>query len=262
MPERQRSILAAPSAPFHVRKRFLGLRWAVLTRSGFSAICESDRSVKTFPIDLSPGLHLSLFFLQKPFFKNCIAFKRRKVFQYPRREMKITRLLGIALIAIAVATGASSCCSVKRYLAFHGIGPEAIVQPEASSVQVTLILRNIATSGFIEWKVASDQMCTQSSGRIGPDDEAFEQTWQMGTAEQHIWFWWDTLNGDADATVLVNNVVVFEGHCAHVGYGQVQMINTCSYPRVYKTFGTGPYLIEPMGLNQTNVVFASSKLPP
>lgn len=176
--------------------------------------------------------------------------------------MKITRLLGIALIAIAVATGASSCCSVKRYLAFHGIGPEAIVQPEASSVQVTLILRNIATSGFIEWKVASDQMCTQSSGRIGPDDEAFEQTWQMGTAEQHIWFWWDTLNGDADATVLVNNVVVFEGHCAHVGYGQVQMINTCSYPRVYKTFGTGPYLIEPMGLNQTNVVFASSKLPP
>ena len=175
--------------------------------------------------------------------------------------MKITRLLEIALVAIAVATGASSCCSVKRYLAVHEIGPESITQPEASSVQVTLILRNITTLGFIEWKVASDQMCTQSSGRIGPDTEAFEQTWDMGTPVQHIWFWWEMLNGDADATVLVNNVVVFEGHCAHVGYGKVQMINTCSYPRVYKTSGTGPYLIEPMGLNQTNVVFASSKLP-
>lgn len=195
-------------------------------------------------------------------FKNCIAFKRRKVFQYPRREMKITRLLGIALIAIAVASGASSCCSVKRYLAFHEIGPEAITQPEASSVRMTLILRNITTSGFIEWKAASDQMCTQSSGRIGPDTEAFEQTWDMGTPEQHIWFWWDTLNGDADATVLVNDVVVFEGRCAHVGRGNVPMISTCSYPRVYKTSGTGPYLIEPMGLNETYVVFASSKLPP
>ena len=175
--------------------------------------------------------------------------------------MKKTRLLWIALIAIAAATGASSCCSVKSFLAFHGIGPEAIMQPEASSVQVTLILRNVATSGFIEWKVASDQMCTQSSGSLGPNDEAFEHTWDLGTPGQHIWFWWDTLNGDADATVLVNNVVVFEGHCAHVGYGKVQMINTCSYPRVYKTSGTGPYLIEPMGLNETYVVFASSKLP-
>jgi len=176
--------------------------------------------------------------------------------------MKITRLLGIALIAIVVATGASSCCSVNRYLAFHGIGPEAVDQPKASSVQVTLILRNIAAHDFIEWKVASDQMCTQSSGRIRQDTEVFEQTWDMGTADQHIWFWWDTLNGEADATVLVNNVVVFEGHCAQVGYGKVQMIKTCSYPRVYKKFGTGPYLIEPMGLNETDIVFATSKLPP
>jgi hypothetical protein len=175
--------------------------------------------------------------------------------------MKITRLLGIALLAIVVATGASSCCSVRRYLAFHGIGPDAVPQPEASSVQVTLILRNIATPGFIEWKVASDQMCTHSSGRIRQDTEAFEQTWDMGTAEQHIWFWWNTLNGEADATVLVNNVVVFEGQCAHLGGGKVQMIKTCSYPRVYKTFGTGPYLIEPMGLNETDIVFATSKLP-
>jgi hypothetical protein len=175
--------------------------------------------------------------------------------------MKITRLLGIAIIAIVVAAGASSCCSVKRYLAFHGIGPESEFQHEASTVQVTLILRNIATPRFIEWKVASDQMCTQSSGRIRPDTEDFQQTWELGTPSQNIWFWWDTLNGEADATVLVNNVVVFEGHCAHAGCGGVQMINTCNYPRVYKTFGTGPYLLEPMGLTRTDVLFATSKLP-
>jgi hypothetical protein len=197
---------------------------------------------------------------RKPFFKNCIAFYRRKVFQYPRREMKITRLLGIALIAIVVAAGATSCCSVGRYLAFHGIGPEAEFQREASTVRVTLILQNIATPGFIEWKVASDQMCTQSSGRIGPDTEAFQQTWEVGTPAQNIWFWWATLNGEADATVLVNNVVVFEGHCAHAGKCSVRMINTCSYPRVYKTFGTGPYLLEPMGHSRTDVLFATSAL--
>lgn len=174
--------------------------------------------------------------------------------------MKITRLLGIALIAIVVATGASSCCSVKRDLMIYGIGPEAGLIRNA--VHVTLILRNITTSYFIEWTVASDQMCTQSTGEIRPDTEAFEHTWDVGGTGQHIRFWWDTLYGEADATVLVNNVVVFEGHCVHFAKGKVQMIETCSYPRVYKRFGTGPYLREPIGLNETDIVFATSELPP
>jgi hypothetical protein len=176
--------------------------------------------------------------------------------------MKLARLLEIALFVIVVATGTSSCCSVERYLANHGIGPDAVFQPVASSVQVTLILRNIATLGFVEWKVTSEQMCTQSSGRITQDTGSFEQTWDVGTPDQRISFWWNTLNGEADATVLVNNVVVFEGHCAHSGYAKIPMITTCSYPRVYRTSGPGPYLVEPMGLNETNVVFASSNLPP
>jgi hypothetical protein len=102
--------------------------------------------------------------------------------------MKIGRHFGIALLAILVVAGVSSCCSIRSYLAFRDIGPDAIFQPKSSSVYVTLILRNI--SGVIDWKVASEQMCTHSSGRIRQDIGSFEQTWDMGTPEQRIWFWW------------------------------------------------------------------------
>jgi hypothetical protein len=171
------------------------------------------------------------------------------------------RLPGIAVFAIIVATAASSCCRVERYLTAHGIGPPALSQQTAESVSVTLILRNIATPSFIEWKVASEQMCTQSTGKIRQDTEAFEQTWEVGSTGQHIWFWWDTLYGEADATVLVGNVVVFEGHCAHYNGCKVRMIETCSYPRIYKKWGQGPYLREPLGLIETDILFATSKLP-
>jgi hypothetical protein len=174
--------------------------------------------------------------------------------------MKITGLLGIALLAMLIAIGASSCCSLNRYLDSHGIGPDASFSSTGAAVHVTLILRNIATGDFNQWTVASDQMCKQSSGKIRQDTEAFEQTWVVGGTDQHIRFWWDTLNGEADAEVLVNNVVVFEGHCAHFGHGRVQMIKTCSYPRVYKISGPGPYLREPLDRNETDIDFATSKL--
>jgi hypothetical protein len=172
--------------------------------------------------------------------------------------MKMTRLLRIALIAIVFSIGASSCCSLKRYLNSYEIGPESKFQ--SSAVRVTLILRNVATSDFIEWKVRSDEMCTQSSGKITRDEGSFEQTWVVGSPEQHISFWWANLNGEADATVLVNDSVVFEGHCIHYGSGKVSMIQTCSSPLVYKTFSSGPYLKEPTGRNETNISFAVSKM--
>jgi hypothetical protein len=43
----------------------------------------------------------------------------------PRHPMPIQRLLKIVLIAIAVASGFSSCCSLNRQLAAYGIGPAA-----------------------------------------------------------------------------------------------------------------------------------------
>jgi hypothetical protein len=194
--------------------------------------------------------------------ENCLAFERGKVFDAARGKMKKARHFGIALLAILVAIGVSSCCSVRSYLAFRDIGPDAIFQPKTSSVYVTLILRNIAASGSIKWEIASEQMCTHSSGVIRQDIGSFEQTWDMGTPEQRIWFWWGALEGEADATVMVNNIVLFQGHCSHSGPGKVAMIATCIDPQVYKTGGTGPYLKEPIGLNETNIVFATSNLPP
>jgi hypothetical protein len=175
------------------------------------------------------------------------------------QEMTMTRLLRIALIALVFAGGASSCCSLKRYLNSHEIGPED-THHQSTAERVTLILRDVITSDFCQWKVASDEMCTQSSGKIGRDDGSFEQTWLVGSPEQHIWFWWDTLNGEADATVLVNDVVVFEGHCIHSGHDKVTMIQTCSAPRVYKTFSSGPYLRERPDRNETDISFAVSKM--
>jgi hypothetical protein len=174
--------------------------------------------------------------------------------------MKITRLLKNALIGIVIVLGASSCCWIKRGLAEHDIGPDH-GWFNRSGVNVTLILRNITTSYFIKWNVVSDQMCTQSSGEIKPGTDAFEQTWDVGSPH-HVRFYWDTLYGEADATVLVNNVVAFDGHCVHLARGKVKMIETCNYPRVYKTFGSGPYLQERLGRNETDVVFATSTLPP
>ena len=132
----------------------------------------------------------------------------------------------------------------------------------AVQVRVTLILRNISVSSSSEWKIASDQMCTQSTGQIRRDAGDYEQTWEMGGTQQHIWFWWDSLNGEVDATMMVKDIVVFEGRCTHFGTDKIQMIKTCNYPRVYRTFGTGPYLRDPLDRIETDIIFATSDLPP
>ena len=136
---------------------------------------------------------------------------------------------------------------------------------QAAAVRVTLILQNIvlqnvAVYDFTEWKVTSKQQCTQCTGKIGRDTDAFEQTWYVGDPGNDIRFWWSRLSGEADATVLVDNTVVFRGHCVYNG-GPVRMIDTCAYPSVYKTGGSGPYLIEPPDRNVTFIRFATSMLP-
>ena len=136
---------------------------------------------------------------------------------------------------------------------------------QVAAVRVTLILQNIvlqnvAVCDFDEWKVTSKQQCTQCSGKIGRETDAFEQTWYVGDPGNDIRFWWSRLSGEADATVLVDNIVVFRGHCVYNG-GPVRMIDTCAYPSVYKTGGSGPYLIEPPERNVTFIRFATSMLP-
>jgi hypothetical protein len=137
---------------------------------------------------------------------------------------------------------------------------------QVAAVQVTLILQDIVVQNvpvydFIEWKVTSKQKCTQCTCKIGRDTEAFEHTWYVGDPGNDIRFWWSRLSGEADATVLVDNIVVFRGHCVYNGSGPVRMIDTCAYPSIYKTGGSGPYLIEPPDRNVTFVRFATSTLP-
>jgi hypothetical protein len=129
------------------------------------------------------------------------------------------------------------------------------------AIQVTLILRNIATDDFVQWKVTSKERCTQCTGRIRRDTGDFEQSWEVGNAGHDIRFWWGRLSGEADATVVVDHIVVFSGHCLHGGSGTVRMIDTCPYPRIYKTAGSGPYLVDKLDSNSTNILFATSMLP-
>ena len=132
---------------------------------------------------------------------------------------------------------------------------------QAAAAEVTLILRNIATDDFEEWKIKSAGHFTQSTGKLGRETSEFEQTWDVGKAGGEIRFWWSRLRGEADATILVNNVVVFQGHCLHAGNGSVRMIDTCSYPRVYKVDGGGPYLVDKLNWDSTHISFATSMLP-
>jgi hypothetical protein len=148
------------------------------------------------------------------------------------------------------------------FVVFLAMSLTLILLPgQAVAVQVTLILRNITTDDFNEWKVRSEEKCTQSTGKIRQDTEAFEQSWEVGNSGHDIRFWWSRLSGEADATVLVNNTVVFSGHCLHGGGCSVRMIDTCPYPRVYKTEGSGPYLIDKLDSNVTYILFATSMLP-
>ena len=131
---------------------------------------------------------------------------------------------------------------------------------QVGAAQVTLILRNIETDSFDEWKIKPSEKFARSTGKLGRDTGDFEQTWDIGETGGKIRFWWARLSGEVDATVLVNNVVVFQGHCVHNGGGRVRMIDTCSYPRVYKNSGGGPYLIDLPQCDTTRLSFAVSML--
>jgi hypothetical protein len=126
-------------------------------------------------------------------------------------------------------------------------------------VDVTLILENCSPNAdsFIEWKVESDQNGEKTTGHLGEtNSQTF--TWWMGGSDQNIWFWWDTLDGETDATVLVDNTVVFKGHCANSGFGEKNIDDTCAHPIVYRgqnTTGPGPYLNEYHSEHTTHIHF-------
>jgi len=132
---------------------------------------------------------------------------------------------------------------------------------QAVAVQVTLILRNISTDDFDEWRLKASHQFTRTTGKLGRETGEYEQTWDVGESGGNIRFWWGRLSGEVDATILVNDTVVFKGHCMHTGAGSVRVIDTCSYPRIYKISGGGPYLLDKPECDSTHIAFATSMLP-
>ncbi len=130
----------------------------------------------------------------------------------------------------------------------------------ASAARVTLILRNVDTDTFDEWRIKPEHKFTRSTGKIGRDNDVYVQTWDVGDPGTKIRFWWSRLSGAVDATVIVNNYVVFQGRCIHTGDGKVRMIDTCGYPSVYKTGGSGPYLLDKPQCDVTYIDFNTSML--
>jgi hypothetical protein len=112
----------------------------------------------------------------------------------------------------------------------------------ADAFTVQLVLNNVKCYTFIEWKVESRRVGERATGHLTGSFSGRHWSWDMGPppgGNQLIWFWWDTLDGEADATVLVDGVIVFQGHCVHNGYGEQSMDAVCAHPSIFKTKGPG-----------------------
>ena len=53
---------------------------------------------------------------------------------------------------------------------------------QAAASYVTLILRNIETNDFNEWRLKPTNKFTRTTGKLGRDSAEFEQTWDVGPA--------------------------------------------------------------------------------
>jgi hypothetical protein len=94
----------------------------------------------------------------------------------------------------------------------------------------------LRVNSIVEFKAESDSQHEMATGHLVVGD--YHETWNMGDTHQSIWFWWDTMNGEAELTLKVNGETLFEGTCAGTHNGEVRVINTCQNPKVYKTIGS------------------------
>jgi hypothetical protein len=105
----------------------------------------------------------------------------------------------------------------------------------AVQLEVTVTVTNLNKNGFVEFKAESDQEGEKATGHLEKIGETKVFTWNMGNAKQNIWYWWDTLDGEADLKVVVTGVpgipvTLFEAHCAHTGKGEQQVGKTLTVP--------------------------------
>jgi hypothetical protein len=82
--------------------------------------------------------------------------------------------------------------------------PLAALPPSQVTVSVTINV--IRVDHIVEFKVESDEQGEQATGHLGVG--LHEKTWHVGSAKQNIWFWWDTMNGEADIIIRVNGEVL------------------------------------------------------
>lgn len=119
-----------------------------------------------------------------------------------------------------------------------------VLAPQYSkAVELKVTIQPISLTGFIEFKAESKQKGEQATRHI-IDYGRKEYRWNMGSSDQCIWVWWDTLQGTVYLKLECDGCVLFEGQCSHVGTGEVKMRATCPQPTIYKVSAPGPYLSE------------------
>lgn len=116
----------------------------------------------------------------------------------------------------------------------------------AQAVTLEITINPTKINSFIEFKAESDHLGGEKATGHVTQIGAKTWKWDVGPSNQNIWFWWDTLDGDADLTISVDGTVVFQGLCSHIGKGEVKVKNTCSNPKAHKTEGS-PRLKEYLG---------------
>jgi hypothetical protein len=105
----------------------------------------------------------------------------------------------------------------------------------AVQLEVTVTVTRLNKNGFAEFKAESDQKGEKATGHLTKAGETEVFKWDMGNANQNIWYWWDTLDGEADPKVVVTGapgipVTLFEAHCARTGKGEQQVGKTLAVP--------------------------------
>ena len=137
----------------------------------------------------------------------------------------------------------------------------AIVVPlpaAAVELDITVRVTRLNRDGFVEFKAESDDEGEKATGHLTTVGATRHFRWEMGNADQNIWYWWDTLDGAADLKVVVIGrpqiaVTLFEAPCAHDGKGEVQVGKTLALPIArldpeihhYRRHpGLSPYIVE------------------
>ena len=122
-----------------------------------------------------------------------------------------------------------------RHLALALLAVSAPRPAAAVVLDVTVTVTALNPDGFVEFKAESDQRGEKATGHLTAVGQSSHVSWDMGDAQQNIWYWWDTLDGRADLKVVVIGapgvpVTLFEAACAHDGRGEVQVGRTLTVP--------------------------------